>query len=56
MKELIERFYLSILNDRPVPIPYREIILTSRVMDAVFAQLADDRPDVLPVPLSVRTA
>jgi predicted dehydrogenase len=43
MKDLIERFYLSILNDRPVPIPYRELLLTSRVMEAVFAQLADDR-------------
>jgi predicted dehydrogenase len=55
MKELIERFYLSILNDRPVPIPYREILLTSRVMEAVFAQLADDRPDVLARPASMTT-
>ncbi|HSF24264.1 MAG TPA: hypothetical protein VLE20_08570, partial [Blastocatellia bacterium] len=56
MKELFERFYISVLNDRPVPIPYREILLTSQVMDAVFAQLADDRPDVLAVPPSLRTA
>ena len=56
MKELFERFYLSVLNDRPVPIPYRQIVLTSRIMDAVFAQLADDRPDVLPVPVSMSTS
>jgi hypothetical protein len=44
------------VQELPVPIPYREILLTSRVMEAVFAQLADDRPAALAVPLSVRTA
>jgi len=39
MKFLIESFYSSIVEDTPVPIPYREIILTSRIMDAIFAQL-----------------
>jgi predicted dehydrogenase len=39
MKELIERFYNSIRLDTPVPIPYREIILTSRIMDEIFAQI-----------------
>jgi predicted dehydrogenase len=38
MKELIERFYNSVrLGDEP-PIPYREIILTARIMDEIFAQ------------------
>ena len=41
MKYLIESFYRSILQDTPVPIPYREIILTARIMDAIFVQLGD---------------
>lgn len=39
MKELIERFYNSVRSDRPPPIPYREIILTARIMDEIFAQI-----------------
>jgi predicted dehydrogenase len=39
MKELIERFYNSIRLGDPLPIPYREIILTARIMDEVFAQV-----------------
>jgi predicted dehydrogenase len=39
MKYLIESFYRSIEQDSPPPIPYREIVLTARIMDAVFAQL-----------------
>ena len=39
MKELIERFYDSIRLARPLPIPYREILLTARIMDAVFSQV-----------------
>jgi predicted dehydrogenase len=40
MKYLIEAFYRSIVEDTPVPIPYREILLTAKIMDAIFAQLA----------------
>jgi len=39
MKYLIESFYRSIVEGTPVPIPYREILLTTRIMDAIFAQL-----------------
>ncbi|HTE87592.1 MAG TPA: Gfo/Idh/MocA family oxidoreductase [Terriglobales bacterium] len=39
MKELIERFYNSIRLGSEPPIPYREIILTARVMDEIFAQI-----------------
>jgi hypothetical protein len=39
MKELIERFYTSIRTGGPPPLPYREIVLTARVMDEVFAQI-----------------
>jgi predicted dehydrogenase len=39
MKHLIESFYRSITEGTPVPIPYREILLTARIMDAIFTQL-----------------
>jgi len=39
MKYLIEGFYRSIVEDGPLPIPYREILLTARIMDAIFEQL-----------------
>jgi predicted dehydrogenase len=39
MKELIERFYQSIQSQSAPPIPYREIILTARIMDKIFAQV-----------------
>lgn len=39
MKYLIESFYHSILEDTPPPIPYREILLTARIMETIFAQL-----------------
>ena len=39
MKELIARFYDSIRLGKPVPIPYREIILTAKIMDEIFAQI-----------------
>jgi predicted dehydrogenase len=40
MKYLIESFYRSITDDAPLPIPYREIVLTAKIMDAIFSQLA----------------
>ena len=39
MKYLIEAFYRAIERDGPEPIPYREIIVTARIMDRIFAQL-----------------
>ena len=39
MKYLIESFYRPILEGVPEPIPYREIILTTQIMDAIFRQL-----------------
>lgn len=40
MKYLIEAFYHSIREGTPVPIPYREILLTARIMDLIFQQLS----------------
>jgi len=39
LKALIESFYNSITKDAPLPLSYREIILTSRIMDAIFEQI-----------------
>lgn len=39
IKYLIESFYTSIRQDGPVPIPYREILLTARIMEEIFEQL-----------------
>lgn len=39
MKFLIESFYQSIIKDAPLPIPYREILLTARIMDDIFSQV-----------------
>lgn len=39
MKYLIESFYRSIEEGTPLPIPYREILLTAKIMDAIFLQL-----------------
>ncbi len=36
---LIKAFYQSIVEDGPPPIPYRDILLTSRIMDQIFAQI-----------------
>jgi predicted dehydrogenase len=44
MKYLIEAFYRSISHGEPVPIPHREILLTSRIMDDIFEQMDFDEP------------
>jgi predicted dehydrogenase len=57
MKYLVESFYHSILEGTPVPIPYREIILTAKIMDSIFGQLdtqrgvvqADNRVPAMPI-------
>ena len=43
MKYLIESFYRSVREGGPVPIPYREILLTARIMDAIFEQMGTNR-------------
>jgi predicted dehydrogenase len=40
MKYLIESFYRSIHENAPLPIPYREILMTSKIMDSIFSQIA----------------
>jgi predicted dehydrogenase len=43
MKELTEQFYQSIQNQSAPPIPYREILLTARIMDEIFAQIYNQK-------------
>jgi predicted dehydrogenase len=52
MKHLIESFYRSIESGTEPPIPYREILLTARIMDEIFSQInaqrryAESRPSL----------
>lgn len=41
LKYLIESFYRSIVDGAPDPIPYREIILASAIMEDIFNQLTE---------------
>jgi predicted dehydrogenase len=43
IRYLIDAFYRSVREDAPVPIPYREILVTAKIMDAIFDQLASGR-------------
>ena len=40
MGYLIESFYRSITKGDPVPIPYREILMTAEIMDQIFDQIS----------------
>jgi len=42
-KYLIQSFYDSITKNKPLPIPYREILLTSKIMDTIFDQIDSQR-------------
>lgn len=39
MHFLIGKFYQSLTDNTPLPIPYRDILLTARIMDDIFTQL-----------------
>jgi len=56
MKELIGRFYQSIRSQGPLPIPYREILLTARIMDGIFAQIYPAPAGGTPAPAPRETA
>ena len=43
-KNLIAAFYRSISERGPLPIPYREILITARLMDSVFEQIGEVVP------------
>jgi predicted dehydrogenase len=50
MKYLIESFYRSIADGGPVPIPYREIVLTARIMEEIFDQIGAGQSDAASMP------
>ena len=56
MKYLIESFYHSIREDTPPPIPYREILLTARIMDVIFAQLNTQQQIEAGIPMPISAA
>lgn len=39
LKTLITSFYRSVLNNAPLPLSYREILLTTKIMDDIFNQI-----------------
>jgi len=41
---LIKAFYSSVVDNAPVPISYSQILLTSRIMDSIFEQVAFKQP------------
>jgi predicted dehydrogenase len=53
LRYLIDAFYRSVREDAPVPIPYREILLTAKIMDTIFDQLANSRS---PYDMAVRAS
>ena len=40
---LVNEFYRSISEDGPLPIPYREILLTTKIMDRIFERIGAER-------------
>ncbi len=43
LRRLMQMFYSAISSGEPLPISYREILLTSRIMDDIFAQVLRNR-------------
>lgn len=56
MKFLIESFYRSIETGGEPPIPYREILLTARIMDAIFIQVDSQQRLAAEKPLALAGA
>ena len=56
MKYLIEVFLPLDRRDTPVPIPYREILLTAKIMDAIFVQLDEQQQQLAVLRAPVATA
>jgi hypothetical protein len=49
---LVKQFYDSIVHDAPLPISYREIVLTVSIMDDIFAQIYRSAPVRVPALLA----
>lgn len=46
LKNLIELFYRSVKYNYPLPISYKEIILTSKIMDTIFMQVNSGKSNI----------
>lgn len=44
LKTLIDSFYKSIDSNGPLPLSYKEILLTSKIMDNIFVQIKNQLP------------
>ena len=53
---LIQTFYRAITTGSPVPIPYPEILRTSRIMDEIFSQLNSAKNDDKARDANIQTA
>jgi len=53
MKELIERFHVAVAGGGAAPIPYREILLTARLMDSIFERMRGSATSVVASPARV---
>ncbi|MGH9474311.1 MAG: hypothetical protein ACRD1M_16400 [Terriglobales bacterium] len=51
---LVRSLYEAVAQRRPAPVSEREILLTARVMDEIFAQLAARRQAETPAPVAVQ--
>jgi predicted dehydrogenase len=52
MTALIDRFHAAVSAGGPPPIPYREVLLTTRIMDVVFASMREAGPALPTAPAS----
>lgn len=43
LKTLIESFYHSVVDNSPLPISYKEILVTSKIMDCIFTQIKNHK-------------
>jgi hypothetical protein len=43
MKTLLVKFYRSILDDSPPPIPYRDMVRLAAMLDEIFRQAPQNR-------------
>ncbi len=48
LKRLIVSFYAAVLGKGPMPLTKKEILLTARIMDDIFGQVASGRPERRP--------
>ncbi len=56
MTALIERFHAAVTAGGPPPIPYREVLLTARIMEEVFARMRESGTGMSAPPVAAAAA